>query len=82
MVSFVHHSGFLRRFRRPGQLSGMETLDTSNGEAKLSYSQAVVVMSFVRYSSTSVVSSLFQPALQTFAYLSFLYSSALIILRM
>ena len=53
----------------------------SNGEI-LSYSQATIVMTFVRYSSTSVVSSLFQPTLQASAYLSFLFSSALIILRM
>jgi hypothetical protein len=52
LVSFVRHSGFLCRFRRAAQLSGMETFDTSNGEGKLSYSQAAVVMSFVRYSST------------------------------
>jgi hypothetical protein len=48
----------------------------------LSYSQVMIIMIFVRYSGTQVVSSLFQPIMQIFAYLSFLFASALIVLRM
>jgi hypothetical protein len=63
------------------QVRKLLTFCNSSGDL-LSDSQAMILMTFVRYSGASVVSSLFQPTMQIFAYLSFLFASALIILRM